>query len=249
MSIAAGIDGDTVVYSCVTHGYDAVAPAPVSRCRFILFHDGTVTVPAGWQGVALQVPGIHGVHLNRYAKMLPHRLPFEAERSLYIDGNVTLRGDPGHEIARVLNAHDFGAYAHPARRCAYDELRELLRLGFAHPAAAWRHRRFFDSIGLPRGAGLMEAGILFRRHKEERVKLLDETWWQFWQHGLMRDQPLLQAASHASGVAPMDLGRNPVRDERSPLFSLAAHATRRTRQARLPNRLLSELLLYRLWAQ
>ena len=111
-----------VVYTCVTGGYDHVpAVSPEWACQFVLFHDGTVEIPAGWKGQRLRVEGIQGVDLNRYAKMLPHRLGLDADVSLYVDGNVFFRRDPARKIRTVLSESRFAAYAHPARDCAYAE--------------------------------------------------------------------------------------------------------------------------------
>lgn len=237
-----------VVYSCVTDGYDAVAPAPASRCAFILFHDGSVEVPAGWKGVTLAVANLRGIHLNRYAKMMPHRLGLPSSRSLYVDGNIVFKHDPCKTIVDALEHNRFAAFGHPARDCAYVELREALRLGFIGPLKAWSHRRLFNRIGLPRRAGLIEANVLMRRHDDEGTRRLDEAWWSLWQRGLLRDQPLLMAAAQQCGVHPQSLGPTPIRAGTHPVFGIAPHRTKRTRQARIPNRLAAELSLFRLWA-
>jgi hypothetical protein len=240
-----------VVYSCVTRGYDHVAPAPASsHTTFLLFHDGSIDVPEGWQGVPLQVPGIDGIHLNRYAKMCPHRLNLPTTRSLYIDGNIACKQDPSDLVSKVLANARFAAFAHPTRDCAYDELREALRLGFIAPSKAWAHRRLFDRMGLPRHVGLMEAGILFRHHDDRKVQQLGDAWWDLWQvHRLLRDQPLLMAAAHASKTKLTGLGPNPIHTDQHPTFKIVKHSNPRTRQSRLPNRLAAELMLYRLWAR
>jgi hypothetical protein len=236
-----------VVYTCVTNGYDRVAAVPGDwGCRFVMFHDGSVEVPSGWEGRLLQVAGVTGIHLNRYAKMLPHRLALPGAQSLYIDGNVLLARDPGEKIADVLAQHAFAAYAHPDRDCAYEELREALRLGFVWPAAAWRYARQFRRAGLPRHAGLIEANVLFRRHGDAAVVKLGETWWRYWQGGLGRDQSLLTAAMHAVGLKAAILGHD-LRTDSEGVLSVAPHAKQRTRGGRLGQRVSAELMLYRAW--
>jgi hypothetical protein len=241
-------DSTVVVYSCVTGGYDVVAAAPTSRYRHLLFHDGTVRVPENWHGIRLEVPGVTGIHLNRWAKMLPHRLGLDAERSLYIDGNIVLRRDPADTIDDVLAGAAFAGFSHPQRDCAYVELREAMRLGFVHPMRAFVHRNRFRRLGLPRHAGLVEASLLFRRHSDARVIELDEAWWRWWQRGLLRDQPLLMAAAHETRIRPSLLERNPVHGGDHPVFGIAKHRTKRTRHGRMPYRIGAELMLYRLWA-
>ncbi|UCH36066.1 MAG: DUF616 domain-containing protein [Armatimonadota bacterium] len=238
---------EPIVYSCVTAGYDKVAPVPTAwHCRFILFHDGSVEVPDGWEGRRLHVAGLRGVALNRYAKMLPHRLGLEGELSLYVDGNIFFRRDPAERIQSVLSKAKIAAFRHPHRECAYAELRENLRLGFIGPGPVWRQVRKFRRARLPRKSGLFEARVLFRRHTEPEVVVLDELWWSMWQDGLGRDQPLLSAALWATGMTVETVGPD-ARADPSDVLGVGEHATQRTRVQRLPKRLAAELALYRLW--
>ena len=237
-----------VVYSCVTAGYDAVAPvAPDWRCEFVLFHDGTINVPEGWRGQYLAVEGVTGVNLNRYAKMLPHRLGLASGSSMYLDGNLALQQDPSTRIRLALESANFCAYPHPARDCPYAEIRETLRLGFVGPGAAWKQMRLFKGLGLPRKAGLFEAGALIRQHDDVSVIALGEAWWQLWQGGLRRDQPLLTAAAWQRRLVIALIGPNDMHDKDGDLVRIVPHSKRRTRMTRLPNRIAAEVAMYRMW--
>lgn len=239
-----------VCYICVTNGYDEVAPvSPDWRTRFIMFHDDTVDVPAGWEGVALSLPGVSGVDLNRYAKMMPHRLGLPSSRSLYIDGNMFFRRDPTDRIDEVLSAHRFAAMAHPEQDCAYSDVVRTLRLGFVWPGPARRAVRLLRESGVPAGAGLFECGILFRHHDDPSVVALGEAWWNAWRRGYRRDQALMIAAAFQTGVMPVSLGPNDIRDPANPLMGMTPHSGVRSRRERLPRRLASEALLYRWWAR
>lgn len=237
-----------VVYACVTAGYDTVVPVnPDWCCDFILFHDGTVTVPAGWQGRRLDVTGLSGADLNRYAKMLPHALALPSTRSMYVDGNVIFKRDPAPLIRTVLGEAAMSAYVHPARHCAYAEIREALRLGFIGPRAAWAGYRSLKRTGLPQRAGLFEVNVLFRRHREPGVVALGDAWWDLWQGGLRRDQPLLSAAIWRCAGQVHPIGHNDLRDGTNPYLAVGRHAKGRSRLSRLPNRLAAEAALFRTW--
>lgn len=239
-----------VCYTCVTKGYDKVAPVSGDwRTRFILFHDGSVGVPDGWEGVPLTVPGVSGIDLNRYVKMLPHRLDLPSDRSMYVDGNIFFRQDPADRIDEVLAQHRFAAMAHPHQDCAYVDIARTLRLGFVWPLPARRAIRHLRDSGVPANAGLFECNILFRRHDDAEVIALCEAWWQGWQMGYRRDQALIIAAAFRTGMMPVSLGRNDVHDPDNPLMGLTKHSTARPRSERLPRRLASEALLYRYWAR
>jgi hypothetical protein len=240
---------DIVCYTCVTNGYDAVSPvADDWRTKFVLFHDGSVTVPPGWRGVRLSLPGIAGIDLNRFAKMLPHRLGLPGSRSLYIDGNMFFRKDPYDRIVDVLGASRVAAMGHPEQDCAYADIRRTLRLGFVWPRAAHRAVALLRELGVPAHAGLFECGILYRQHEDATVVTLGETWWRHWQIGYPRDQALMIAAAYETGTMPASLGRNDVRDPDNPLMGMRQHRTHRSRRERLPRRLASEAFLYRSWA-
>jgi len=237
-----------VVYSCVTRGYDAVKPVPPDwGCDFVLFHDGTVAVPSGWQGHQIRLHGLDGIDQNRYAKMLPHRLLPNHRLSLYVDGNIIFKQDPRPRIQSVLASTGFAAYSHPTRNCAYQEIREALRLGFIGPHRAWKQHHVFTSMELARGTGLFEANILFRRHHDQATTELGERWWSLWQGGLRRDQPLLVAAAQSSSVPIFSLGPSDFHDASSQWFAIEPHRRVRTRLRRLPQRLAAELMLYRWW--
>jgi hypothetical protein len=237
-----------VVYTCVAAAYDAVAPvASEWECDFIMFHDGSVPVPPGWQGRRLEVAGLAGAALNRYAKMMPHRLSLPSNDSMYVDGNVIFKQDPSPFIRSTLARTVMGAYPHPSRDCAYSEIREALRLGFIGPGPAWTTTWQLRRLGLPQHMGLFEACVLLRRHDDAQVIALGDAWWHLWQGGLGRDQPLLTAAIWRSGVQILAFGVNDMRDDTSPYLVVGRHAKGRPRLSRLPNRLAAEIALFRTW--
>lgn len=236
------------VYTCITNAYDALAPVNGDwNCHFIAFHDGTIAVPEGWEGRELKIPGVAGIDLNRYAKMLPHRLDLPSDRSTYVDGNLLFKQDPAPWIDALLETRRFAAMPHPDRDCVYAELRHAMKIGFVGPTAAWRSARQLRRSGVPRHSGLFEAGALFRRHAEPDVIRLGEQWWTLWQEGLRRDQPLLVRASRDVHVPVNALEQNAMRDEKDPWIALHGHKMKRSRWSRLPNRLAAELMLFRCW--
>lgn len=237
-----------VVYSCVAGGYDAVAPVdPRWPTRFILFHDGSVEVPVGWEGRVIAIPALAGVSLNRYAKMLPHRLELGADRSLYVDGNIFFREDPAAAIEAALAGVSFAALDHPEITCPYQEIRRAVTIGFVWPVRALRVRRLLRRLGVRQDSGLFECNVLFRRHDDPAVVALDEEWWRLWNTGYGRDQPLLLAASARSGVTITSLGANPIRAGEHPVFGIRMHANPQPKWKRLVRRLASEAALFRLW--
>jgi hypothetical protein len=237
-----------VIYTCITRGYDELAPVdPDWDCDFIAFHDGTIEVPEGWTGRHLRSEGLAGVDLNRFAKMLPHRLDLPSERSLYVDGNILFKVDPRPEIDRLLQGSLIAARVHPERDCLYSEMRHALEIGFMSPLAAWRLCRQFRSWGVPQKAGLFEANLLYRQHEHPAVRALDEAWWSLWRQGLRRDQPLLVAASWQAGLSVTPITTNDVHDPNNPMMGIIKHRKPRDFPARLRYRALAELCLFRAW--
>ena len=241
---------ETIVYTCVSNGYDAVAAVPLGwRARFIMFHDGSVDVPQGWEGRVLSVDGLKGVGFNRYAKMLPHRLQLPGDKSMYVDGNMFFKRDPAERIQQVTSNHAFAAMAHPEMAYVFADIRRALEIGFVWPLPAMRITRELRRLGLPADMGLFEAGILYRRHDDPSTIRLCEEWWRLWQIGYPRDQPLLVAASHITGVPITSLGKNDVRDPANTLMGMSGHARLRPRHQRIWPRLASEFTLFRLWTR
>jgi hypothetical protein len=97
MNYSAPAD-EIIVYTCVSKNYDRklMAVEPRQGLRFVAFTDDPKGLDApGWEMRAIESPKrlTSGHDINRFHKLFPHRLFPEHRWSIYIDGNLTYRGD------------------------------------------------------------------------------------------------------------------------------------------------------------
>jgi hypothetical protein len=132
-------------------------------------------------------------------KILAHRyLPPGYRVSLYVDGNMEIRGDVRELCYRGLQCANAAFYDHArnvgdSRDCAYEEaeaLYDLERLGKKKEDAEVIRAQMtaYRDEGYPQHAGLVTGMVVARRHHEPDVVRAMESWWQEVASRSRRDQ-------------------------------------------------------------
>jgi len=185
-----------VVYTCICGGYDALQqPYMVpDDFDFILF------VPKGikksestgaWKIEELPVSWESPITTSRFPKMCPHSLLEDYEYSLWIDGNIGIASEDVYDKCRELAKRgvQYAGLCHPERDCVYEECEMVLKGCRENLHNLLHVVKFLTSNGLERHEGLMENGVIFRRHNDEAVVAFDRYWWEmFLKHSPKRDQ-------------------------------------------------------------
>jgi hypothetical protein len=178
-----------VVYTAVFGNYDNVPPVnPEWDCDFVCFTDNPSIVSHGWQIVMVKLDGEPPAEANRRKKMLPHKFFPNYERSLYLDGNIKILADPSPLFEKYLENGIIAIPKHPERNCAYAEARECIKLSLANKEVTEQQMTRYEADGFPEKIGLTANGIIFRRHHDENVIDIMESWWEEYCAGGKRDQ-------------------------------------------------------------
>jgi hypothetical protein len=201
-----------LVYSCVTGQYDS--PPPLAQAEpgvdHVLLCDPAQGLPSGWK--AMEMP-THLHHLgpaaiNRYAKMHPHLLFPGHDASVYVDGNVQVLGHLRELVESALRRHGMAAYAHPFRRCIYQEGEECARAGHAWCWELARQMGAYRQDGFAPDSGMFECNVLIRNHRHPDLPRLMQAWWTTYLQGVKRDQISLPYLSWKLGIPIENLGRS-----------------------------------------
>lgn len=146
----------------------------------------------------------------RYYKIMAHKVLPEYEISVWVDGNMVVTGDVNIWIEKYLKKYFFVTFDHSkqkkrwlglfwitdkkfARNCIYKEAEDILKKnaeGFYmdHPDVVINQVSRYRNEGYPKNNGLAVTMILLRRHNNEQVINLMESWWQELSVGSRRDQ-------------------------------------------------------------
>ncbi len=191
-----------VVYTCILDHWDYLrAPRPSalkdSKARFVCYTDRAGPHVEPWEFAPAFTPLAQAGRNARLVKILPH-LHFQADYSIYHDGNFELRQTPEYLIDRYLGANDVAMFKHPCRTNVGQEGDVCIneKIGDAGEVAAqiaeWKRRGSPD--------GLWCGGLIIRRHTDA-VAAFNETWWLEFAAGCTRDQLALPMAKALSPIA------------------------------------------------
>lgn len=146
----------------------------------------------------------------RMYKVLPHKYLSEYEYSVWIDGNLLVRGDVNELIKKYLLKSNFAMFDHnqhkkrwkklfwvknteDCRDCIYDEAKYLLEIMEDgkykdDPEVMKKQIERYRSEGYPEHNGLVVSMVVLRKHNEPDIIKVDEDWWNEIKNNSRRDQ-------------------------------------------------------------
>lgn len=180
---------ESVIYTAIFGDYDSLSdPQAVNEdYDYICFTDDYKLRSDIWdiRVIDLPVPNDYP-RSNRYIKINPHEFLSEYKYSLYLDGNIILRGVP--DIVKMLEDYSIATQKHPCRDCIYEEITECKRLGFGIVSELDKQAKDYRDTNFPGHAGLWENWAIFRKHNEPSLIKLAEEWWRHIMEYSWRDQ-------------------------------------------------------------
>ena len=132
---------------------------------------------------------------KRY-KILPHRFLKEYGYSIFVDGNMTVRG----YVDQLLNGYNVSFFDHAQnkldpRNCIYKEADTILQLGIKNngnykdsPVLIQNQISRYKKEGYPKNNGLITGMIILRKHNEKDCIEAMEEWWNEIKYNSKRDQ-------------------------------------------------------------
>lgn len=211
-----------VVYTVILGGYDVLLPTPdLPEVDFIAFCD--VPVRSSHWKVQIIEPVFPDdlARSSRLHKILPHRFLSDYDISIYIDGNILIKGEFQSLIEEGLKDHPMAAFDHSytkdPKSGIYQEFEAVKSFAREHqknlddPEILEKHHQFLLSENYPRDSGLNNGGLLLRRHHDPLVMEAMELWWHMVVHYSRRDQLSLNYALWKTGLEicslPYDIRR------------------------------------------
>lgn len=198
-----------VVYTAITGNYDSLKGVlePEKDLTYICFtnfeFEGVIQSP--WLHFRLPPSNLSNKDLARFCKLNPHLLLPNFEKSLWIDGNVSIKSNVSDFINDVLNDCDVASYDHWWRDSVEQEFFACSRHGFDF---AWKLRkqwnRYHNDGYIPKN--FYENNVLIRRHMDSKVVGMHDFWWKEYLNGGKRDQYSFTYSAFKNGVEIKSLG-------------------------------------------
>ena len=162
----------------------------------------------------------------RMLKILSHVFLIDYELSLWIDGNVKLRGKNIDEIPeKFLVNSDFSLHKHVKRTCLYDEEEACAIAKKDNVELLAAQVEFYKIQGMPRNYGMFETAELARKQGSADVLRINTLWWQQLSQYSIRDQIALPFVFWGQGYSPNILPGSQWID---PYFHMYKHASEPT---------------------
>lgn len=140
----------------------------------------------------------------RYYKTHPHILFPEYSYSVYVDGNMRIVSDLTALITNI-GSDGIAIHCHKNRACSYDEINACLDKGKGSKEELLRFEAFIENEGMPRRYGLLETGVIARKHDEQKCIDIMEEWWKMQCSFVPRDQLSLPYILWKRGIAINDI--------------------------------------------
>lgn len=182
-----------VVYTCITGGYDTLIDPKFVTDGFdyVCFTDNDNMESDIWKIRPLpkETDNLSQVKKQRYVKINAHKVLPEYELSIWVDGNVTVKGDLNEFVDKFIKS-DCSIYVpkHPSRDCIYSESNAVISIRKDTKENVMPQIDRYKEEGLPKHYGLLQSNIMLRKHNEEGCIRFMEQWFEELKNGSHRDQ-------------------------------------------------------------
>lgn len=170
-----------VVYTAITGNYDTLKQPKVinKNIDYICFTDNQHLNGGAWRirPIPIDVRYLSNVKKQRILKICPHRYLKDYDISIWVDGSFEIQDD----LLAFINQYDLEkcplyVRIHPTRKCIYIEAEECIRQKKDDPQTINNQIEQYKKDGYPKNIGMVETGILLRKHNNKTCQLIDNAW-------------------------------------------------------------------------
>lgn len=181
--------GKVVVYTANIDNYDILEDPLVTDddIEYICFTDDKFFISSVWKPIYVE-KAENPVLLARKIKLFPHIYFPEYQISIWVDSKFTILGNMKEYVERYLKENSILCFPHFERECIYDEAVECIKQGKGDPIMIGGQIYQYYNEGFPKNMGLVESGCLVRKHNDNKVQELMQSWWNEIVKYSIRDQ-------------------------------------------------------------
>ena len=170
-----------VCYTCITGGYDSLKQPQVvdEDVDYVCFTDNIPANAGAWQTMPIpdELKFLSNVKQQRVVKICPHKWLSKYDVSVWVDGNFLIKGSISQFVSQYdLSKVPFYTRVHPCRDCIYEEAKVCIDINKDHASVINEQIDKYRNEGYPKNIGMVETGILLRRHNDNKCKIIDNYW-------------------------------------------------------------------------
>jgi len=191
--------GQTVIYTAIFGNREPLRE-PKFRppgCDFVCFTDQPFS-SVTWLVRRMKAPHIDPLRASRKIKILAHRYVPEYEQSVWIDGNLIVRGDVNELLQKYLSEAPLAVFRHAhGTMDPHNSLKEEVAF-LIHRAAQGKSKddpaviqaqlSEYERRGFPDTNGLSINMVILRKHNNPNVVAAMNLWWDEYDAWSKRDQ-------------------------------------------------------------
>ncbi|MEA2112501.1 MAG: DUF616 domain-containing protein [Patescibacteria group bacterium] len=201
----------TVIYTAIFGGKDNLTEPEFipDNCDFICFTDSDFQSDI-WEVRKVEQTFNDPVRNARMYKVLPHKFLPKYEYSVWVDGNMVVRGDVNQLIKKYLSKVNLTIFDHTqlTRRffklfwkkdknqcydCIYTEAEKLIQMNnegnYKDDSNLIKNQiEKYRNEGYPEHNGLVSSMVILRRHNEKDIINTMNIWWNEIENNSRRDQ-------------------------------------------------------------
>lgn len=171
---------NTVVYTCISGDYDSLKEVlyPEPEIDYICFTDQNLSSET-WsiRPIPEILKNLEQTKRARCLKVLTHLFLSEYDTSVWIDGNIQVKGSVNDFIKNNLRNY-FAIAKHPDRVCVYEESKAVKELKKDTSPIVDKQIEYYKELGYPANYGMVQSGIIIRRHNDKNSIEICNSWWK-----------------------------------------------------------------------
>lgn len=213
-----------VVYTAIFDNYDVLVDPrnPSKNIEYICFTDDKTKIESEvWETIIVEDLDFSANLKNRIIKIKPHRFLTDCEESLYVDGNIFLKGDI-EDIFQKYSDEKMVVPSHPVRDCIYEEAEVLKNTDKANNDKIEEQMKRYREEEFPQHYGLSANRVIYRKHEQDEIIDLMNKWWNELSKGAKRDQLSLSYVAWKREFRLEFMEESPS-DESCDIFELMPH--------------------------
>lgn len=164
----------------------------------------------------------------RFVKLRPDVCLAEYTQSIWIDASILSKDSFLSESFQTFAESRFsvGGIPHPLRACTYDEFEACKELKKDSEEILEEQKQEYSANRFPIHQGMLETGLLFRKHMEQKVITFQKAWWRLLNRHSRRDQLSVVPALKAASLDWMEIMPKGLSTANHPSLHIFSHGTK-----------------------